>query len=110
MKLTLLLALQAAAPLPAPADPGEPIRLDFDLGKYSPSASCESQGPFDVTVCGRRHADRNRAYPLTGDFDAKPLVAEMGFGRNMKAAVEAEDVKLGGATSHRMMLRLKLPF
>jgi hypothetical protein len=114
MPLTLLLALQAAAPPPVPVTtgPGGLIQLDFDLGKYSRSASCDGGGPYDVVVCGsRRNAGRNRVYPLTGDFEAKPLVAEMGVGGNMKASMELEDVELTtGIISHRMMMRLKLPF
>src|SRR5215210_325295 len=61
MSLILLLALPVAIVRQVPPD--------FDLAKYRPSASCESAGPYDVTVCSRRNGDRNRVLPIAGDFE-----------------------------------------
>jgi hypothetical protein len=103
MSLTLLLALQVAIAAPVPPD--------FDLGKYRPSANCESQGPYEVVVCGRRHADRNRVLPIEGDFETGPLRAEMGVGRNMKGSVDVDSVRFpNGTESKRLMVRLRVPF
>jgi|GEM_PF-7054947 len=103
MPLILLLGLQAAIVPTVPPN--------FDLAKYRPSASCESSGPYEVVVCGRRHADRNRILPIEGSFEAGPLLAETGVGGNMKLGVVAEPTRLSnGTVSNRMMIRLKVPF
>jgi hypothetical protein len=103
LPLTLLLGLQVAIARTVPTD--------FDLAKYRPSASCESTSPYDVVVCGRRHADRNRVLPIEGDYETGPLRAETGVGHNMKASVDGETVRFSNGTkSNRMMVRLKVPF
>jgi hypothetical protein len=101
--LTLLLALQAAIVRQVPPD--------FDLAKYRPSASCESAGPYDVTVCSRRNGERNRVLPIEGDFETGPLRAEMGVGRNMKGSVDVDQVQFpNGTKSNRLMVRLRVPY
>jgi hypothetical protein len=103
MPLTLLLGLQVAI-----ASTGPP---DFDLAKYRPSASCESEGPYDVVVCGRRHEDRNRVLPIQGNFETGPLRAETAIGRNMKGSVDVDAVRFpNGTESKRLMVRLRVPF
>jgi hypothetical protein len=103
MQLTLLLGLQVAIAPTVPAD--------FNLARYRPSVSCESSGPFDVVVCGRRHGDRNRLLPIEGSFETGPLIAETGVGGNMKAGMVGETVRFSnGTVSNRVMVRLRVPF
>ena len=107
MQLTLLLGLQVAI---APTAP-----IDFDLAKYRPSVSCESKGPFDVVVCGRRHADRNRLLPIEGDYETGPFMAQTRIG-GMDAGIAGEVKNFSegsahnGMVSQRMMVGLKIPF
>ncbi len=107
MPLILLLGLQVAIAAPVPTD--------FDLAKYRPSPSCESVSPYDVVVCGRRHADRNRLYPIEGDYETGPFMAQTNIG-NMKAGIAGErkdfsqDSAHNGMVSNRIMVGLKIPF
>ena len=66
----------------------------------------------DVTVCARRHAAdryRLRALPATTTGTALPKAEVRVFG-NAKLTGEAEAGSVGGFTSNRAMVRLKVPF
>ena len=107
MPLILLVGLQVAIARPVP--------MDFDLAKYKPSESCESVSPYDVVVCGRRHVDRNRIYPIEGDYETGPFMAQTRIGgMNVGIAGERKDFSQdsahNGMVSNRMMVGIKIPF
>lgn len=112
MSLTLILALQAAAP-PAPGlaaidfDLARLPRLDFGIG----GARCDRADPSAIVVCGRRGAG---AYPLdemAGMFEPRRIVAETRLFGNLIGDAHVEAVPMDrGAVSNRAMLRLRLPF
>ena len=117
MSLTLMLALQAAAPAAAAAAPIDfdlarvrPIR--FDLGAVGGSAGCRRDGPDAILVCGRRV--RGGAFPfaeMARRYAVGPIVAETGLGGNLTGSMVAEAAPLDrGAVSNRAMVRIRLPF
>jgi hypothetical protein len=115
MKLFLLLSLQAAAaPAPAPPASSKVDAIRFDLARVRPAdplADCDRSDGSEIVVCGRRKA---YAYPLdkmAKIYERGPLRAETGIGGGATVDVHVEDAQLGsGLISHRVMLRLKMPF
>lgn len=82
----------------------------IDLIAPVASTSCKSDtGGDEVVVCGGRdNPYRLRPLPPVSATASLPK-AEMKIG-NAKAAVETEQAGVGGFTSNRAMVRLKLPF
>ncbi|MEA3044360.1 MAG: hypothetical protein QOH47_2198 [Sphingomonadales bacterium] len=112
MSLTLILALQAAAP---PASALAPI--DFDLARLPRLAigigglRCDRADPTAIVVCARRGGG---AYPLdemARMFEPGRIVAETRLFGNVIGDAHVEAVPMDrGAVSNRAMLRLRLPF
>ena len=115
MSLALLIFVQAAA---APAT--GPLAIDFDLARYRPAQDgavprgCAggASGPEEVVVCGRRRQGGD--YPMARwarVFATRPLAAEIGIGRDVRASVLVDSVELDrGAVSNRVMVRFTWPF
>lgn len=113
MSLALLILVQAAA-----APPAGSLPIDFDLARYRPAQEgargCAGGpgGPEEVVVCGRRRQGGD--YPMAQwerVFAARPLVAEIGIGGDVRAGVLVDSVALDrGAVSNRVMVRVKWPF
>lgn len=107
-------ALQAAAPAPVPED--------FDLARLRPiefglpgrpgAGGCVASDPSSILVCGRRRRDGD--YPFAAwarEFEPRPIVAETELPGSVVAAVHGESATLDrGAISHRVMLRIRMPF
>jgi hypothetical protein len=109
MTLTLLLALQAAAP-PAPAPEVRPI--SFDLARYrAAQPDCGRPTGSDILICGRRPVNGYPLDEMARLFEAGPLVAEIGLGGTVRGAAFVESVTFpGGMRSNRVMVGIKMPF
>jgi hypothetical protein len=114
MSLTLLLALQAAAP--APASILAPIDFDLarlprlDLGALGGPA-CNRADPNAIVVCGRRGRGTYPLDEMAAQFEPRPIRAETGLVGNLRGAAYLESVVLpGGQVSNRMMVGIRLPF
>jgi hypothetical protein len=112
MSLTLILALQAAAPPPSALAP-----IDFDLARLPRREfalggdRCNRADPVAIVVCARRGG---AGYPL-GEmariFEPGRIVAETRLFGNVIGDAHVEAVPMDrGAVSNRAMLRLRLPF
>jgi len=99
--LQVLFAIQAATATP-------PQTIDLTV---KPALSCAATRADDIVVCGRRDADRYRIPPQYRTTEQKE-----GLGRaqtrlgNTAIAAETEQADVGGFTSNRIMVRLKVPF
>ena len=114
MSSVFILALQAAAPAPMPED--------FDLARLRPiefgvpgrqgSDGCVASDPSSILVCGRRRRDGDYPYEAWArEFERRPIVAETELPGDVMAAVHGESATLDrGAISHRVMLRIRVPF
>lgn len=105
MRLAMMMAVQAVAGPPVPAD------LRPAMPKPALTARCDmSDTGGDVVVCGRaRDADRLRPVDDTR-YAATPIRARTTIGK-VGVSAEAEQGTLPtGQTSPRAMLKLKLPF
>ena len=108
MALGILLAIQAAAPAPAPSL----VPVEFDLGKVKPSDPCAGGATSEIVVCGRRVGQ--------GDYDLeawekvfrdKPLIAEIGVGGGATARAYVESAPMPqGQVSKRVMIGIKMGF
>ncbi|MCP3735999.1 5'-nucleotidase [Sphingomonas sp. RP10(2022)] len=104
MRLAIVMAVQAMAGPPVPADlrPAKPAL---------PAVPCgETDARGDIVVCARaRNADRLPR--LDADrYAQQPIRAATGIGK-VRVSAEAEQGTLpNGQSSPRAMLRLKLPF
>ena len=121
MALALLIAIQAAAaPPPAAAAVQIPQVVDFDLARLRVADAdaeavsrpgCGTVDASEILVCGRR---RSGTYPLeqwARIYETQPLVAEGRIFGNVVGQVLAETAVLDrGAVTHRVMVRLRLPF
>jgi hypothetical protein len=116
MSLTLLLALQTAAPPPPPLV----APIDFDLARYRiegsslalPGRDCAGGAGAAIVVCGRRRS--GGAYPMEEmerRYAQGPLVAEIGLTGAMRGRAYVESVEFpGGQVSNRVMVGIRLPF
>lgn len=105
MALGIMLIVQASATLAAP-DVGA-----FDL-RAVPAKPCAAGGD-EIVVCGRKDDDEAfRLRPLPpGDYEPKPLRAQIGLGEGKTLGVGTEQMGFpGGATSRRLMLTFKMKF
>lgn len=112
MLLSLLLALQAAAPAPAaiPLDGS----VEFDLARYRPGeARCGEERPGEeILVCGRRQAG-----PIDPDgtlarrYETGPFMAETRLSRSVTGRAFVESATLpGGRITNRAMVGIKMAF
>jgi hypothetical protein len=118
MFLSLVLALQAAAPAPAPQRWAMPVLtagapLDFDLARYRPAGGpCFGASAEEVVVCGRRGGAGD--YPIAQwarIFAARPIRAERDLGGNIQGRIHAEAVPMDrGAVSNRVMIGIGTRF
>lgn len=131
MALTLILALQAAAPAsPAAAPPtdgprwamaapsalrglGEPAA--FDLARYrGGDGACAGAAAGDVLVCGRlRHGggDYPLAYWARIFGPERPIRAETGLGGGATGDVHVEQHEYSnGTVANRVMVGIRMPF
>lgn len=99
MSMAVLLIVQAIAAIAAPGA----------LRSAQPAACTGSAD--EIVVCGRRTEDEQfRLRPLPPRFEPAPLRATTGLGSGT-LGIEGEQQSFGnGATSQRLMLKLKLPF
>ncbi|MCW3798793.1 hypothetical protein OMW55_13340 [Sphingomonas sp. BN140010] len=99
--LLVLLAVQAATATP-------PQTIDL-LAR--PAPSCAAARTDDVVVCGRRDPDRYRIPPEYRTTEQKEGLgrAEARIG-NAAVGAATEQADVGGFTSNRIMIRLKIPF
>lgn len=98
MSLALLLIVQASAATAAP---------DLRSGQ---SKACTGSAD-EIVVCGRRTEDEQfRLRPLPPKFEPAPLRATMGLGSGTLGIEGEQQSFANGATSQRLMLKLKLPF
>jgi hypothetical protein len=112
MSLTLLLALQAAAPAPILAP------IDFDLARLprlDPGGfggpACNRADPNSIVVCGRRGRGTYPLDEMAARFEPRPIRAEIGLIGNLRGAAFLESVVLpGGQVSNRVMVGIRLPF
>ena len=114
MSSFFMLALQAAAPAAVPED--------FDLARLRPielgvpgrqgATSCVASDPSSILVCGRRRRDGDYQYQAWArEYERRPIVAETELSGNVMADVHGESVGVDrGAISHRVMLRIRVPF
>ncbi len=114
MSSVFILALQAAAPAAVPGD-FDLARLrpiEFDLSMRQGAGDCVSPDPSSILVCGRRRRDGDYQYQAWArEFEPRPIVAETALAGNVMAAVHGESVGVDrGAISHRVMLRIRVPF
>ena len=112
MALTYLMALQAAAQPPAPADFDlSRIRpLDFDLGEYRGSA-CGPAEEGAIVVCGRRQSGDYPIERRAREFEPRLPVAEIGLGGNVRGRVFVDRAEMpNGEVSNRIMFGIRLPF
>lgn len=103
MSLTILLIAQASATL------GTPEAFDLRAVPRSPCAA----GGEEIVVCGRKEDDDTyRLRPLPpGDYEPKPLRAQIGIGGGGTLGVGTEQAGFpGGTVSNRVMLKLKMKF
>ena len=108
MRLAMMMAMQAVAGPPLPADM-RPVKPAAAPGTPQPACGApDADGT--IVVCGRR-ADANRLRPVDDTrYAERPVRARTTIG---KAAVsgEAEQGALpNGMSSPRAMLKLKVPF
>lgn len=118
MSLTLLMALQAAAPATAQ----RVLSIGFDLADVRAAEEegalpyqrrdCRRGAGDEIVVCGRRPSDE--AFPMdemARRYAEEPIVAEMGLGGGATARTLVEQVQLDrGAMSNRVMIRITIPF
>lgn len=110
-----LLVVTALQQLDAPAiKPGDVANVHVTRRCAAPPPPTDGSLPTasgdDIVVCGRGQEQyRLRALPPRV---AGPLLprAETGLIGKSKIGVEAEDAGVGGFTSHRAMVKLKIPF
>ena len=120
MSLTLMLALQAAAPAqPAQAPAPSPLApIDFDLARLARDGTgtagrgCRAGDPVPITVCARRSSVGD--YPMAEWarlFTPGPLRAEAGLGGGAVLRAYGEQVEIApGLVSNRLMIGVRLPF
>jgi hypothetical protein len=108
---TFLFALQAATLL-QPRPDFKPPEPSIDTRTLSERhLGCRQSGPADeIIVCGRREAGKYRALPLPIDYEEGPLRAETSLGGDVKGSVDVEQADVGGFTSNRVKVRIKVPF
>ena len=111
----------APPPATAPADAGANLPSDFriaqpdadgrvviDLMPVEPYRRCPAPVAGEITVCAE---DPNR-YRYNRDFDTagsdEADEASISLGDGVKLQAEVESVNIGGFTSNRVMLRLKI--
>lgn len=98
MSLALLLIVQASA---ATAAPG---------GLLSAQSVCTGSAD-EIVVCGRRTEDEQfRLRPLPPTFEPAPPRATTRLGSGTLGIEGEQQSFANGATSRRLMLKLKLPF
>ena len=124
MALTLILALQAAAP----ASPEPPVRPRWttvpglveefarggqDGARLAGAGTCLPAAGSEVMVCGPRRGGAG-AWPLdywARIFAPHPIRAETGLGGNVQGRIYGEAVAMDrGAVSNRAMVGIRLPF
>ena len=105
MSWSLMLALQALAPITAPAVAA------FDLGAVVPRKDCASNAE-EIVVCGSpgdAGKYRLRLVP-SAEFDEKPLSATMRIGNASAGLHGATETFPNGSVSNRVMVTVKVPF
>lgn len=68
---------------------------------------CPSSSPGEIVVCAPDQ-EEFRLRPLPQTYESTPTDAVIGLGENASAGVAAEAASVGGWTSNRIMVRLKL--
>ncbi|HKR25445.1 MAG TPA: hypothetical protein VJS15_09315 [Allosphingosinicella sp.] len=114
MSLALILAMQAAAPTPAPVV----APIAFDLAHLPPAGAglmgrgCRADDPAPIVVCGRRAGGGD--YPIeqwARIYAVRPLRAERDLGDGAVLGVHSEAVEIApGLVSNRVMLGLGIRF
>lgn len=105
MLVPIAMLLQAAA------DPAPPLPERIDLTRLLGKRECDRESKGDeIVVCARRSLKEPfRLEPLPDIYEKQPLRAETMIGP-VGAGVLVEGTTVGGFTSNRVMVRLKLPF
>lgn len=83
----------------------------YDLANAPKPRPCERTAGDDIVVCGGKGGDQYRLKPLTRQLE-RPMLpkAEVGVLGKGKLSAETESAGVGGFTSKRAMVRLKIPF
>jgi hypothetical protein len=86
--------------------------IDFDLRSYAGTGACLRRGSNDIIVCARRsEADRQRL-PAKEDRYPDELAlpkAELGVGGGKTLGLRSEQADVGGFSSRRALVTLKVP-
>jgi hypothetical protein len=104
MRLTMMMAMQAVAGPPLPAE----LRAVRPTPVAMPCGEPDDRG--DIVVCGRARVADRLARLDEGRYAGKPVRATTRIGNVGVAAVAEQGTLPNGQTSPRAMLRLKLPF
>jgi hypothetical protein len=121
MPLTLVLALQAAAPMLEGAEAERFDLKDFETGESEPprlgepiTTRCAEVAPGEILVCGSRGGSKQyRIQPLPPGFASEGGLpkAEMGLGGGVTGRVYVESVGMpDGQISKRIMIGIGTKF
>lgn len=111
MPIALILALQAATPIPPDFDLARVRPIDFDLWALR-GPDCPPGEDNAIVVCGRRPTAAG--YPLERMerlFAVRPIMAETRLSGDVRIRAFVEQVEvIPGQVSNRVMIGIRTPF